>query len=157
MVILGIKWCKKQKKGIKIIKTNENLAQEYIQASEETLSVLKTSAKKSRMWQATTKYYSEYFAAYAMLMKIGIKSEIHDCTIELAKILEKENLLPKGFSNELEQDKELRIDNQYYLKNKEADIDYDKLLTQILKIKEKISTITLEETEKIRKQIEASA
>lgn len=135
------------------MKTNETLAKEYMQASEETLTVLKDSTKKSRMWQATTKYYAEYFATYAMLMKLGIKSEIHECTIELAKILEKEKILPKGFSKELEQDKELRIDNQYYLKNKEVKIEYDKLLTQILKIKEKINNITLEEINNIRKQI----
>lgn len=33
---------------------------------------------KSNMWISTTKYYCEYFAVYSLLMKLGIKSEIHD-------------------------------------------------------------------------------
>ena len=40
------------------------------------------------MWIATHKYYTEYLAAYSLLMKIGIKSEIHSCTTEVIKILE---------------------------------------------------------------------
>ncbi len=33
------------------------------------------------MWLATQKYYTEYLAAYSLLMKIGIKSEIHKSLI----------------------------------------------------------------------------
>ena len=64
---------------------------------------------KSNMWLATTKYYAEYFAVYSVLMKIGIKCEIHDCTIALVKFLENEEVIEKGTSKILEQDKELRI------------------------------------------------
>ncbi len=71
-----LNWCKKQKKGIKLIKPNENLAKEYLESAEETLIVLKEIVNKSNMWLATTKYYFEYFTVYALLMKIGIKSEI---------------------------------------------------------------------------------
>jgi uncharacterized protein (UPF0332 family) len=43
-------------------------------------------------WIATTAYYARYFALYALLMKIGIKSEIHDCSIAIARLLtEKEH------------------------------------------------------------------
>lgn len=153
MAILGINWCKKQRRGIKIVKPNDNLAKEYIEASEETLHVLKNATKKSRMWQATTKYYSKYFAIYALLMKIGIKSEIHECTIEISKLLEKQKLIPIGFSKKLEEDKDLRIENQYYLKNKKVNIEYNEILEQILKIKEKINKITLEEIKKTRETI----
>ncbi|MBS3131504.1 hypothetical protein J4212_03685 [Candidatus Woesearchaeota archaeon] len=53
-----IKWCKTQKKGIRLIDPNENLFREYIQTSEETLEVLKSIKGKSKVWLAATKYYS---------------------------------------------------------------------------------------------------
>ena len=52
----------------------------------------------SNMWLATQKYYTEYLAAYSLLMKIGIKSEIHSCTIEIIRLLEKEKIVYFGFS-----------------------------------------------------------
>ena len=121
-----ISWCKKQKKGIKLIEPNENLSSEYYENAEESLRVLKNIKEtKSNMWLATTKYYIEYFAVYSILMKLGIKCEIHDCTISLVYFLEKEGILNKNTSKLLEQDKKLRIDNQYYLKNKPVNINLD--------------------------------
>ena len=57
-------------------------------------------------------------------MKIGVKCEIHACTIEIVRLLEDKNFLEKGTSEKLEKDKELRIDNQYYLKNKKNRNDF---------------------------------
>lgn len=105
-------------KGIKFIEPNENLAKEYEQTADETLEILRAIQNKSKVWLATTKYYCEYFSLYSLLMKIGIKCEIHDCTLMLCGFLEEENILPKGYTQILQQDKQLRIDNQYYLKNK---------------------------------------
>lgn len=73
----SISWCKRQHKGIRLIEPNDNLFQEYIQTAEETLDVLRSIKGKSKVWMATTKYYCEYFAFYSMLMKIGVKCEIH--------------------------------------------------------------------------------
>ena len=44
-------------------------------------------------------------------MKIGIKCKIHDCTIEIVKLIEDEQIVPKGHSQILEDDKQLMIDN----------------------------------------------
>ncbi len=134
-------WCKKQAKGIKIVEPNDNLSKEYLSSAEETLSLLKDIQGNSNMWLATTKYYTEYFTVYALFMKLGIKSEIHECTISLSKILEDEKILPKGTSKVLEDDKQLRIDNQYYLKNYEVSLDYDELVELMLTIKNKINTL----------------
>jgi len=148
-----LKWCKEQKRGIKLIEPNDNLAKEYMQSAEETLSILKAIKDKSNMWLATTKYYCEYFAVYSLLMKIGIKCEIHDCTIELCKVLEKEGIIPKDYSEILEKDKKLRIDNQYYLKNKKVYMDMDKLIEFVLNIKNIINSISYDNIEKIREMI----
>ena len=82
-------WCKKQPKGIKLIEPNNELFLEYIKTAKETFNVLKEINNKSKIWLATTKYYCEYFTVYALLLKIGIKCEIHNCTIEVCKFLEK--------------------------------------------------------------------
>ena len=69
---MSIDWCKNQ--GMKLIEPNDNLSEEYYKSAEETLRIanlIKNSG--SNMWLATQKYYTEYLAAYSLLMKIGIK------------------------------------------------------------------------------------
>lgn len=148
-----LKWCCKQKAGLKIDKPNDNLAKEYLQSAEETLSVLRDIKGKSNMWLATTKYYSEYFAIYALLQKIGIKCEIHDCTIAVSKLLEEIKIIPQGYSKKLEDDKDLRIDNQYYLKNRVVNVNVREISEFILTIKNKINSIALDEINKARAEI----
>jgi uncharacterized protein (UPF0332 family) len=149
----SISWCKKQRKGIRLVEPNDNLAKEYLETAQETLETLKSIRNKSKVWLATTKYYCEYFAIYSLLMKLGIKSEIHECTIAVCKMLEELKIVPEGYTNRLEQDKQLRIDNQYYLKNKEVPVDYDELLQFVLKIKDITSKLTQEEARKIRELV----
>ena len=151
--MVDLEWCKKQKRGIKLIEPNENLCREYLASAEETLSILKDIENKSNMWLATTKYYCEYFAVYALLMKLGIESEIHDCTITVCKILEDEKMLLRGTCKILEKDKKLRIDNQYYLKNIKISIDYSELANFILKIKSIINSLTFDHINKLREKI----
>ena len=149
----AIKWCKSQKKGIKLIEPNDNLFQEYIQTSEETLDILKSIEGKSKVWLATTKYYCEYFAVYAVLMKIGIKCEIHDCTIALAGLLEEMNILPEGSLTLLQHDKQLRIDNQYYLKNRDVPVDYSGIVQFVVTVKNTAIKLTSEQIKEIRERV----
>lgn len=151
--MVGLDWCKKQKKGIKLIEPNDNLAKEYIETAEETLGILKDIEDKSKVWLATTKYYCEYFAVYSLLMRIGIKCEIHDCTIAVCSLLEKEGVIPSGYVKVLIKDKKLRIDNQYYLKNREVVLNYDKVVEFVLNIKNISLKLNREEIDRIRKII----
>lgn len=152
MDVTKLKWCCDQNKGLKLIKPNDNLAKEYIKNAEETLFFLQGIERKSNMWLATTKYYCEYFSVYALLMKIGIKSEIHDCTIEVCRFLEEKKIVPKGYTKILEADKGLRIDNQYYLKNMPVNINFEELREFVLKMKDKVNSITFDEINKIREE-----
>ncbi len=152
----GMKWCKQQKKGIKLISPNNNLAKEYMQTSEETLETLKSIKNKSRIWLAATKYYCEYFAVYSLLMKTGIKSEIHECTIAISRLLEKNKIMPSGYTTILEKDKNLRIDNQYYLKNKDVQINHNDLLKFILTIKDINNKLTNDKIKNIRNIISSA-
>jgi len=149
-----IGWCKGQTQGIKIIEPNDNLCKEYYQNAEESLRVLRSiNETKSNMWSATAKYYIEYFAVYSILMKIGIKCEIHDCTLALVQWLETEGILPLGISKVLEKDKELRIGNQYYLKNKPVEIDFEKLSAFILSIKKALDKLDADRIRELRNEI----
>lgn len=149
-----IGWCKKQEKGIKLTEPNDNLSREYLENAEESLKVLRSiNETKSNMWLATTKYYIEYFAVYSVLMKIGIKCEIHDCTISLVKFLEDEGVIKQGTSKILERDKELRIDNQYYLKNKPVNIDFEKLSEFIILTKGTLNNLDIDKIEELRRKL----
>ncbi len=149
-----ISWCKKQTRGVKLVNPNENLSKEYYENAEESLKVLRSIKEtKSNMWLATTKYYIEYFAVYSVLMRLGIKCEIHDCTIALVKFLEEEGVLDKGISKMLDKDKELRIDNQYYLKNKAVDVDFDKLSGFLILVKDALGRLDDDKIKDLREKI----
>ena len=151
--MVDLTWCCKQKNGICLIDPNDNLAREYIKSAEETLSSLKNSNETSNMWKATKKYYAEYLTVYALLMKLGIKCEIHDCTVELINYLDKFHLFPSGSYRRLTEDKKLRIDNQYYLKNRPVEVNYEELLEFVLSIKEKVNSLNSPEINNIRKEL----
>ena len=152
---MSLEWCKK--KGMKLVEPNDNLAEEYFKNAEETLRVINLIKESgSNMWLATQKYYTEYLAAYSLMMKIGIKSEIHSCTIEVINILEKEAIVSFEFSKMLEEDKELRIDNQYYLKNRPVNLDVEKLSDTLLKVRDILNKLKYEQIENIRKMFSVS-
>ena len=150
-----INWCKKQSKGMRLTEPNKNLSEDYFNSAEESMKVLTAIHKtQSNIWLATTKYYIEYFATYAVLMKLGIKCEIHECTIEIARLLEKENILPKNTAETLENDKQLRIDNQYYLKNRAVELKPEELSRFLLTIRQSLDQLSPEKTAAIRKRLE---
>ncbi len=148
-----MRWCKAKRNGIELIEPNDNLSKEYIDNAEETLLILKAIKGKSNMWIATTKYYFEYFTVYSVLMKLGIKSEIHECTISLCGFLENEGVFKKGVFARLTKDKVLRIKNQYYLKNIPVDADYDELFEFLLEIKDTLEKMTYEKICSIRSKV----
>jgi uncharacterized protein (UPF0332 family) len=47
-------------------------------------------------------------------MKIGVKSEIHDCTIRIGRYLSENGILNKNLIDDIEKAKQTRIDMQYY-------------------------------------------
>jgi len=77
-----INWCYKQKKGIKLIDSNDNLAQSYIKMAENALGTMNRERNYNMVFSISACYYSMYYSLYAVLRKIGIKCEIHSCSIE---------------------------------------------------------------------------
>ena len=107
-----LSWCFKVKDGLKIVEPNERLSKSYLeQAKSSLLRAEKDLNDKDLLWATVTIYYSEYYALYSFLQKIGIKCENHACSI-LAVTL----LLGEGRTKTINEHKDKRIDAQYYMK-----------------------------------------
>ena len=93
-----------------MIDPNDNLCAAYLKDADDSLNTMVSIQGK---WKVVTAYYSCYNALYAILLKVGIKSEIHECTLALMSLFQ--------FTQEdisfLSQLKKERIAAQYYLKN----------------------------------------
>jgi len=107
-----INWCLKVKNGIELIEPNENLAKGYVLKAEEALE--ESRIAKSRDWRISAAYYAMYFSLYSVLMRLGIKCEIHSCTIEFAKRF-LHDFLNQQDLDILEDAFQARNDSQYYV------------------------------------------
>ena len=140
-----LKWCNNQKKGIELIELKPHLSISYINEAEETLENVFSAKGK---WKLITAYYACYNALYSILMKCGIKCEIHDCTIELMDFFD----FNKDEISYMKDLKDNRIQAQYYLKTVLLD-DEEKVKKFILKCKTILNTITSEKIESVREDI----
>lgn len=105
-----LKWCAKQNKGIKIVSESINLQKAYLKKSENAIKSMDANATVGiEEWVVSTSYYAKYFAVYALLSRIGIKCEIHDCTLALFEYLFSGEIPPKFIQN-LQQSKDDRVD-----------------------------------------------
>ncbi|MEA3229563.1 MAG: hypothetical protein U9P44_01485 [archaeon] len=135
-------WCMKQKKGIVLADAKLHLSESYIKEADDTLeNVLVTKGK----WKVITGYYACYNALYSILMKCGIKSEIHDCTIGLMSLLDFDDSEIE-YMKKLKQD---RINVQYYLKEICLD-DENKVKMFIFRCKQILNDLNSSKIEEIR-------
>jgi uncharacterized protein (UPF0332 family) len=113
---------------------------------------------KETDWTATTAYYARYFALYALFMKIGVKSEIHDCTINVARLLAKNGILNPHLINDITKAKQTRIDIQYYVAKELSQTDIKNNVEAarkfVLALEQTIENITLKQISSIRAQLE---
>lgn len=140
-----ISWCLKQKKGIKIQDSNEEISKEYVKNSNETLDLFKITKGG---WKNITGYYACYNLVYAILIKIGIKSEIHECTIELMNIIEYFNAKDIQLLTNL---KKQRINAQYYLKP--SKVKDEQIILFVEKCKIILNKLNIDEMKKIRDKL----
>ncbi len=142
-----IKWCLNQKTGIELVEPSENLRDAHILKAEEALEVLQGT--KIKDWQLTTAYYAIYHGIYSLLMKIGIKCEIHSCTIEFTKKFlnnhfteDNYGLIDKAFS--------ARIASQYYVNRKVPKQNYELIMKKAPLFLVKCKNIIIDQNELIK-------
>ena len=85
--MVSIGWCSKQKDGIRLVEPNNNLASSYMKMAEDAIGTMNRERNYNSMFAISACYYSMYYSLYAVLMKIGIKCEIHSCTLEFMKVM----------------------------------------------------------------------
>ena len=140
-----IRWCMGKKEGLSLIEPNSNLAEAYIKKAEEALESMQVNIIKD--WKISTAYYTLYFSLYAVLTKIGIKCEIHSCTIEFAK-----RFLREYFTEEdldfTEDSLKARIDSQYYVDRTVPDEQYNKMIKNTPEFLVKCKSILVKLNEK---------
>lgn len=107
-----IDWCFGINGGLKKVDLNKEIALSYLNEAEKSLSRIKRCIEEEDfVWASVRIYYCAYYSLYAFLQRIGIKSENHDCSIELVN-----NLVNEDIKDKMELFKKCRIDAQYYLK-----------------------------------------
>ena len=120
-----IKWC--AKKGLILIEPNKSLSDSYLVKAKEALESIELNKHKD--WKISTAYYTLYFSLYSILTKIGLKCEIHSCTLEFAR-----RFLDDHFDKEefefLEDSLKARIDSLYYTDRSIPDEHYNKMLSE---------------------------
>ena len=150
-----IRWCLRKKNGIEIVEPNENLSKAYIRKAEDSLRASAT-LKDNKDWEVSSAYYAQYFSLYAILMKIGIKCEIHSCTIAFM-----EEFLSGHFTSEeiafVYKSEKARNDLQYYSDRPISDEMYAKILSRtpsfVAKCKQVLNRIEEKEVKTIRESI----
>ena len=83
--MVSLKWCCKQKEGIRLIDPNENLSKSYMKMGENALGTMNREKNYNIVFAISAGYYSMYYSLYSVLMKIGVKCEIHSCTLKFMK------------------------------------------------------------------------
>src|SRR3989338_3832075 len=82
--MVSISWCIRQKDGLELIEPNINVSRSYAKMAEESIETLPGVAN-SRIWTAVASYYIFYYSLYSLMMRIGIKCEIHPCSLEFMR------------------------------------------------------------------------
>ena len=150
-----LNWCLKQSKGIRLVKPSDNLVKAYLEKSRNALKSMEINAQASLVeWAVSASYYAKYFAVYALLSKIGVKCEIHDCTITLFEHLFCDSV-PRKIIKDLRNSKEDRVETQYYTHEISVDLEQVKKKTKkfVLEIENVIDGLNSEKIEELQKRL----
>jgi uncharacterized protein (UPF0332 family) len=148
-----IRWCRE--KGLRLIEPSPIISDAYLKKAENALTSMR--AEIAQDWKIATAYYSIYFSLYSILMRIGVKSEIHSCTLEFAR-----RFLGAYFNEEelglIERSMEARIDSQYYVDRSVSSKRWDEMERRapLFMVKCKSLIITQKNINRIRKEFLAS-
>ncbi|MBU1975728.1 MAG: hypothetical protein KKG59_04970 [Nanoarchaeota archaeon] len=106
---------------------------------------------KSNLWKATIAYYAFYYSLYAVMLYIGIKSEIHTCTLLFMSKYLRKHYTQKDVDT-IQYAFTLRKDAQYYARAVDTGKITDLAIDFHLKSKDIINGMTQKDINKIRSQ-----
>ena len=149
-----IDWCLWKKGGLEIIEPNSNVSEAYVKKAESSLRSMRVVTEEE--WVISMAYYAMYLAVYALMIKIGVKCEMHSCSIEFVKVF-----LGKYFNEEevafLKKSLQARIDKQYYTDREVSDEQYQAMTKRaqeyLIKAKSILMQISEKEINDIRNRV----
>jgi len=107
-----LKWCFKIRDGLQVVDPNERLSKSYLDEAKSSLAKAEKDFQEGDLlWATVVIYYSEYYALYSFLQRIGVKCENHSCSI-----LAVTYLLGEDKTKVINEHKDKRIDAQYYMR-----------------------------------------
>jgi uncharacterized protein (UPF0332 family) len=156
-MVVNLKWCCSKKGGIQLVQPNENLAKGYVEMAEAAIGTMNREKNLNMQFAISACYYSMYYSLYSILMKIGVKCEIHTCTLEFMK-----KLLTDFYSKEdckiINKAFDVRNTSQYYVDKIISKADSDFIMENapyfLSKSKDILSKINEKDIQKIREEIE---
>jgi uncharacterized protein (UPF0332 family) len=156
-MVVNIKWCCSKKEGIRLIEPNDNLSTGYIQMAENAIGTMNRERKLNQQFAISACYYSMYYSLYSVLMRLGVKCEIHTCTLEFMKAL-LSDLYSKEDHQIISTAFDVRNTSQYYvdkiIDKLKIDFIFSKAPYFLSKTKEILAKINEKDVLKIRKEIE---
>ena len=149
-----LKWC--LKKGMVLIEPNERLAKGYLKMAEDSFGTMNREKDKNTVFSISAGYYLIYYSLYAVMQKIGIKCEIHSCSIEFMKLLV-EDFYSKEDLELIEIAFSARNLLQYYVdksvNKKDLEMVWNRAYGFFVKSRDILSKMDNSKLNKIRKQI----
>jgi len=154
---VSLNWCYKQKDGIRLVEPNDNLALSYLKMAENAIGTMNREKNYNLMFAISACYYSMYYSLYAILRKIGVKCEIHSCTLEFMKVM-----LSKFYTIEDMKTIKIAFDSrniaQYYADKVVSKEDSDFIIARapffLSKSKEILSKLNEKDAKEIREKVE---
>ncbi len=148
-----IEWCCRQKAGIKLVEPSSNIALGYISLAENSIGTMNRERTQNIVFSVSAGYYAMYYSVYSILAKIGIKCEIHSCTIEMMNYLdfseEDKKKIKKAF--------DMRNILQYYVDKIVDDADINFLINNVPSFvsssKDILESLNEEDIKQIRNKI----
>lgn len=128
-----------------------NLVRAYLKKSRNALKAMEVNSQAGLTeWAVSASYYAKYFAVYSLLSKIGVKCEIHDCTIAVFEYLFSDRISP-DIIKDLRNSKFDRVEAQYY--TEELTVDLEEVLEKtkrfVLEIEKVLDSLSPVEVEKM--------
>ena len=109
-----IRRCAGQKRGIRLVEPSECLRRAYAGKSHDSMRMLQSSIDQGAAdWAYSASYHAMYFSAYAVLMRAGLKCEIHDCVMVLIGRLFGDSI-DAGLVGDFKTAKKMWVEAMYY-------------------------------------------
>lgn len=144
---VSLKWCCGKKEGIKLIEPNDNLSLGYIEMAEKAIGTMNREKNLNNQFAISAGYYAMYYSLYAVLMKLGVKCEIHSCTLEFMKELLKD-FYSKEDSRIIWKAFDTRNTSQYYVDKIISQEDMELVFSNALPFLDKSKAILTKINEK---------